>query len=588
MLRSVSTVLRGLCRRVIPLCLLLLCAVLHAGAAADSLTVGKLTDRYVRTMQAGEYADALEAASMIRDTSRLMQDVSLKMLADSYIGQAFLAMDEYDSAYFYLSESLAIWNGSDSLSLGESQYVAAYATFNGLGIYSIVKEMNYEKAVTYLLTGMNLAETRDAYYYYAVLGSNLVYAYNLRRDPAGLSYARDIYRYGKQVGNDYLTFTGSSTSAMMFYLGKDLDSALKYAQEAVGLADNFSDKASVYALYGDILHDRGNDSLARKYYLEAMASLEGASTTSEISIYLSYGMFLLSSGQYAEAVTVLEKGIALSDAVGNKIFTYRLYEAESEAYNRMGKYRQALESYRKFHLNSQEVMDIQRERALNDMTRKYENEKHEREIQQNNLTIVKKDKALITALFVILLILAVLGMTYLLYRHKNRMYARIARQYKDAIDKEKALEKKIDMLESQLGTLKTGPDAPPVLSDKNEELLVRLEALMKKEKIYREKNLTRDKVAALLGTNRTYLSQVINERTGMSFVHYVNSYRIDEALELLSDPENDTPLKAISLNLGFSSLTTFYTLFQKKVGMTPAKYREEVRALSNSTNCQNR
>ena len=71
--------------------------------------------------------------------------MSLKMLADSYIGQSYLAMDEYDSAYVYLSESLSLWSGQDSLVREESDCQAVYAALNGLGIYSIVRDMNYEK-----------------------------------------------------------------------------------------------------------------------------------------------------------------------------------------------------------------------------------------------------------------------------------------------------------------------------------------------------------------------------------------------------------------------------------------------------------
>ena len=69
------------------------------------------------------------------------------------------------------------------------------------------------------------------------------------------------------------------------------------------------------------------------------------------------------------------------------------------------------------------------------------------------------------------------------------------------------------------------------MTDKSGELFDRLGELMRKDKVYKEKNLTRDKVAALLGTNRTYLSQIINEKTGMSFIYYINSFRIEEALE---------------------------------------------------------
>ena len=308
--------------------------------------------------------------------------------------------------------------------------------------------------------------------------------------------------------------------------------------------------------------------------MDALGSSGTASTTAAVSIYLSYGNFLLDCGRYDEAVAVLDRGVRMSDSTDNHIFLHRLYLSESEAYSRQGEYRKAWELFKLYHYNSREVQDLQRERTLNELTRKYEKEKHERQKQQSDLTIIRKNRTLLVSGFVILLMLAVLGMVWMMYSHKNRLYARIARQYKEAIDEEK------------LKALSHEPSRP--LTDKSGELFDRLGKLMQEDKVYKEKNLTRDKVAALLGTNRTYLSQIINEKTGMSFIYYINSFRIEEALEILSDPDEEIPLKALSQDLGFSSLTTFYTFFQKKVGMTPAKYREEVRRLSNSTNCRTR
>lgn len=104
---------------------------------------------------------------------------------------------------------------------------------------------------------------------------------------------------------------------------------------------------------------------------------------------------------------------------------------------------------------------------------------------------------------------------------------------------------------------------------------------MRDEHIYRKKYLTRDEVVEMMKTNRTYLSQVVNEKTGKSFNQYVNSYRITEAVGILSNVSSDMPLKAVAADTGFSSLTTFYKIFREEVGMTPAKYREKVLELYN-------
>ena len=81
----------------------------------------------------------------------------------------------------------------------------------------------------------------------------------------------------------------------------------------------------------------------------------------------------------------------------------------------------------------------------------------------------------------------------------------------------------------------------------------------RRKKIYKDNFITKDKVAEILGTNRTYLSRIINEQSKLSFTHYVNRFRIEEAIRLLSDPNNETPLKAISTELGFNSISTFIT-----------------------------
>lgn len=106
-----------------------------------------------------------------------------------------------------------------------------------------------------------------------------------------------------------------------------------------------------------------------------------------------------------------------------------------------------------------------------------------------------------------------------------------------------------------------------------------IRAYYERRKIYKDNFITKDKVAEILGTNRTYLSRIINEQSKLSFTHYVNRFRIEEAIRLLSDPNNETPMKAISAELGFNSISTFYNLFQSSVGMTPSQYRNKVMEL---------
>lgn len=534
------------------------------------------TSEYLGYMYSGKFGKALEYAKCLKEKALEAGSLSDEMLADSYIGQAQIAMDNYDSAYFYFNKGLEIWSRIDSSDRRPENYKAMYAICNGMGIYSITIDMNYEKAIEYFMAGSQLAEKQKDYINYAILGSNMVIAYALRKDSSGLKYALEIYGYGKEFNDSYIIYTGSSTCAMMYSLKGETAQAKKYAEEAMSIADKYSDEMGIYRLYAEIMAAEGKTKEAQRYYEMALYDIGRASATTAIAIYLSYGNFLLNTEKYNEALEMLDKGINLAEAKHNRIYTYQLHNAKSEAYARLGKYKDALEEYKLFHTTSIDIFNIERERDVNELTRKYENERHERQIQQHNLEMVKKDREMQSILTAFALVLICLLAIWLMYRHKNHLYLQIARQYKETVEKLKA----------------TAPNSSEgskteSRNDKYDDIFERLESLMKNEKIYRELNLTRERVSELMNSNRTYLSQVIKEKTGQSFITYINDFRINEAIEILSDPKNDMPLKALSSHLGFSSITTFYKLFKDKVGMTPAKYREKIIVLSKADNCQN-
>lgn len=108
------------------------------------------------------------------------------------------------------------------------------------------------------------------------------------------------------------------------------------------------------------------------------------------------------------------------------------------------------------------------------------------------------------------------------------------------------------------------------------ELAARFERLMQEEHLFCESFLTRDRVAALLKTNRTYIGLVMSEVFHESFSQYVNNLRINEAITILQNPASRRPIRLIGRDLGFNSVTTFNTQFQKRTGMTPAQFRQQI------------
>ncbi|MDE6683603.1 MAG: helix-turn-helix domain-containing protein, partial [Duncaniella sp.] len=78
--------------------------------------------------------------------------------------------------------------------------------------------------------------------------------------------------------------------------------------------------------------------------------------------------------------------------------------------------------------------------------------------------------------------------------------------------------------------------------------------------------------------NRTYVSRALND-TGKTFIQIINDYRIREAITMMSDFDANIPLKQICGDVGFSSISTFYSTFQNVTGMTPARYRAQLKEM---------
>lgn len=112
------------------------------------------------------------------------------------------------------------------------------------------------------------------------------------------------------------------------------------------------------------------------------------------------------------------------------------------------------------------------------------------------------------------------------------------------------------------------------------ELTGILEKRMMEEKLYLDKDLTLDKLAEILDTNRTYLSKSINELLKVNFTTYINNFRIKEAIEFIkSDYLKQYNLEGIGNKCGFKSRSGFFKAFKLYTGVTPSFFIKNYDAL---------
>jgi AraC-like DNA-binding protein len=108
------------------------------------------------------------------------------------------------------------------------------------------------------------------------------------------------------------------------------------------------------------------------------------------------------------------------------------------------------------------------------------------------------------------------------------------------------------------------------------EVKTQLEMLMASERCFLENDLTLAVLASRLTVSAHHLSQVLNESMRTSFYDYINELRVTEVTRCLKDPAYSTQtVLEIALDSGFSSKTTFNTVFKRVTGITPTAYRAQ-------------
>jgi AraC-like DNA-binding protein len=101
-----------------------------------------------------------------------------------------------------------------------------------------------------------------------------------------------------------------------------------------------------------------------------------------------------------------------------------------------------------------------------------------------------------------------------------------------------------------------------------------MQMLLRDKQIYTNPDLRLSDVALMLGSNRSYLSRLINDEMGTNFCELINDYRVKHAKSLLENSNEEISLDEIGSLSGFNSTSSFYRIFKEKTGLSPGKYRQ--------------
>lgn len=106
---------------------------------------------------------------------------------------------------------------------------------------------------------------------------------------------------------------------------------------------------------------------------------------------------------------------------------------------------------------------------------------------------------------------------------------------------------------------------------------IRLMEAMQNQELYLDCDLTLGDLAEAADMTYHQASQVINGQMNQKFFSFVNTYRIQRARELLSDPKTSSmPIVELALEVGFKSKSSFYDAFKKSTEMTPTQFKKSL------------
>ena len=111
--------------------------------------------------------------------------------------------------------------------------------------------------------------------------------------------------------------------------------------------------------------------------------------------------------------------------------------------------------------------------------------------------------------------------------------------------------------------------------EEESELMRRIDGLIRREELYKNADISIDDVALALSEKHYTVSAAINRCRTMNFKAYINEYRVQEAVRLLSeDKECRLTVDAIASAAGFSDRSNFYRVFKKCKGVSPSDFRK--------------
>ena len=575
-------------RTTIPILCVLICALMlcptgcRQQASSDN---GKQTREELDSLRQsfryfnveGQYDSIISTARPILMKALDGQDTMTVLLTGAYTAQAFLTMESMDSVRHYMNLIGPYRKG------GGKDPSLQTVLFIVEGLSHLKAELNYSLALESFTEGCKWAEAGNDPDNHIVLLANIAHIFYVRGDRHGLQYAEEAYAISRdQAVEDFPRCQAHLLMAQMLLLSDRTQEAAAYLNDARTMIEEhqFISLISICRLlYANMYQSNGDYFQAERNYQEAMRWGKYAEAGTATMIYLDYGDFLRMRGMPGKALEQYKAGLGISYKNNSLEFRRELLSNISDTYQTLGDRASAAEYSYLYKSYVDSISNLQKEQEFNSQLLRYSQIEHEHEIQAKELALLQARRKSSTAIFISVIVVIIALSLYILYIRQRRTNRLLVTQYETYMQRLLPMDKNNHTAKEEHDASDTGIQNQGSTGER--ELFARIEDLMRKDKIYRQKDLSLDRLAEILSTNRTYASKAINSCASQTFFNYVDMYRIREAVMILSDEseKGNVPFKYIADTVGYNSVQVFYRSFKRETGCSPGQYRDEARRL---------
>lgn len=400
------------------------------------------------------------------------------------LGHFFDVRTQYDSSQHYIKIAYELADKNDPNSAYPRILNSLGANYFRLG--------QYDEAASFMTLTVELQETQDN-------PLHLVYAYNNLATVLGINENYDeavaYYKKGfailEEIKDTVLIAGVASNTAIYIKKTNDFEEARKWALKAIELGEKYN-KPDAYS-YGNYIMGTSEEDLDKALlYIEKAVNMsrESHNKTVLADALDIYGIKLSEKGRHQEAIKSVEEAIMLHREASYNTGLLAAYANAGKIYYNAGDYKSSANYFKKYEELYKQTLSDDNKKRVNELNTKYQTEKKERQIAEQELKILKQQSNLLYILFGTSLLLAFLGGILVYNRKTHKLKLKQIKQKKE-IDvlnsfilgeerERNRISKDLhDSVAAQLGAAKMGLQSIPFLTkDKQEEQLERTAQLI--------------------------------------------------------------------------------------------------------------